>query len=108
MSEIQLYVDEDAEAKAIVEGLRQQNIDVVTALEANMVGKSDDEQLDYAISQQRAIYILNVSDFAKLHSECLSAGKEHFGFIVIPMRRYSVGEKIRRLADLTTVRHLTR
>jgi hypothetical protein len=86
--------------RALVDGLRDRNVDVMTALEADLIGSTDREQLDYAIQHERAIYSLNVSDFARLHKEYLDAGLEHFGIVLIPKQRYDIGEKIRRLVDL--------
>jgi hypothetical protein len=100
MSLIRLYVDEDAAQLAVVEGLRRRGIDVLTILETGMVGATDEEQLEFAGSQARTIYTLNVDDFCRLHSELLSQGKEHSGIIVIPRQRYSIGEKIRRISEL--------
>jgi hypothetical protein len=42
--------------------------------------------------------IVRHGDFARLHSDYLARGDEHAGIIVIPDQRYSIGEKIRRLA----------
>lgn len=102
MSQIRLYVDEDAAQHAVVEGLRNHGVDVLTILDANMTEATDQEQLDFAASQGRAIYTLNVDDFCRLHSEMISAGREHAGIIVIPRQRYSIGEKIRRLTEAVT------
>jgi len=104
MSNIRLYVDEDAEQHALVAGLRDRGIDLVTALEADRIGATDREQLDYAIENERLLYSLNVSDFARLHKEYLDAGREHFGIALVPKQRYSVREKIRRLAELVETR----
>lgn len=100
MSDIRLYVDEDAEQRTLVEGLRDRGIDVTTALEAQMICATDREQLDYAIENDRTLYSLNVSDFARLHKEYLDAGQSHCGIALIPKQRYDVGEKIRRLVQL--------
>jgi hypothetical protein len=100
MSDIRLYIDEDAEERALVEGLRSRGIDVHSTSEADMVGRTDREQLRYAVEHQRTIYSLNVGDFARLHKEYCDSGEDHFGIVVIPKQRYDVGEKIRRLADL--------
>ena len=102
MSDIRLYLDEDAEQRALVNGLRDRNIDVVTAMDADMLGRTDREQLNYAIEHVCAIYSLNVGDFARLHKEYLDSGQEHFGIVLIPKQRYDVGEKIRRLAELVS------
>lgn len=100
MSRIRLYVDEDAAQLAVVEGLRNRGVDVLTVLETAMLSATDVEQLEFATSQGRSIYTLNVDDFCRLHSELLSQGKEHSGIIVIPRQRYSIGEKIRRISQL--------
>ena len=41
-----------------------------------------------------------MGDFARLHREYLSQGTDHYGIIVLPDQRCSIGEKIRRLAGL--------
>ena len=99
MSQIRLYVDEDAEEHAVVKGLRARGIDVLTTREANRVGATDAEQLVFAVEVRRSIYSFNVGDFARLHRDCLEKGASHFGILVIPDQRFSVGEKIRRVAS---------
>jgi len=103
VSDIRLYVDEDASEQAVVDGLRARGLDVVTTAEAGQLGASDIDQLRYAISQERTLYSFNVGDFARLHTEFLAEGTEHFGIVVIPDQRYSIGEKIRALASFATL-----
>ncbi len=98
MSEVRLYMDEDAGEHAVVQGLRARGIDVLTTIEADRCGTTDGEQLAFAVEQGRAIYTFNVGDFARLHRERLQQGVGHSGIIVLPDQRHSVGEKIRRLA----------
>lgn len=98
MAKLRLYADEDAGERAVVQGLRTQSIDVLTTVEAGQVGASDADQLAFAAEQGRAIYTFNVGDFARLHAEYLGRGEDHAGIVVIPDQRYSIGEKVRRLA----------
>ncbi len=98
MSDIRLYVDEDASEHAVVQGLRARGVEVLTTAEANRLGSTDSEQLVFAAEQGRAIYTFNVGDFAQLHREYLEQGLGHAGIIVIPDQRHSIGEKIQRLA----------
>lgn len=100
MSRVRLYVDEDAAQDAVVAGLRQRGIDVLTILDAGMASASDDQQLEFAAADGRCLYSLNVDDFCRLHKEWLAAGRHHAGIVIIPRQRYSVGEKIRRLEEL--------
>ena len=102
MSQIRLYVDEDAEERAVVQGLRARGVDLLTTSEAKRVGATDAEQLAFAIELRRTLYSFNVGDFARLHRDFLHRGIHHFGIVVIPDQRYSVGEKIRRLATLVS------
>lgn len=102
MSQIRFYVDEDASEHAVIDALRSRDIDLLTTLEANRTGANDEDQLDFAVVQGRALYTLNVKDFARIHREYLQRGRRHFGIVIIPEQRYSVGEKIRRLAGLLT------
>ncbi len=98
MSQVRLYVDEDAGENAVVQGLRGRGIDVLTTVEANQCGVSDREQLLFATGEGRTLYTFNVGHFAQLHREFLSENIKHSGIIVLPDQRYSIGEKIRRLA----------
>ncbi len=50
---------------------RARGVDLVTTAEAERLGTSDSEQLDYAIDHGRAIYTFNAGDFARLHREYL-------------------------------------
>lgn len=99
MSQVRLYVDEDAGENAVVQGLRARGLDVLTTTEANRRGATDRDQLAFAIRQERTIYTFNVGDFARLHREHLLQGIDHTGIIVLPDQRCSVGEKIRRVAS---------
>ena len=95
-------MDEDAEQIAVVDGLRLRGIDVLTSEEADRLTASDSEQLAVTVSLSRAIYTFNIRDFARLHREYLQSGKSHFGIIAIPEQRYSIGGKIRRIAELVS------
>jgi hypothetical protein len=98
MSDVRLYMDEDAGENAVVQGLRARGFDVLTTIEAGHCGETDQGQFAFAIQQGRTIYTFNVGDFARLHRECLAQGVQQSGIIVLPDQRCSVGEKIRRLA----------
>jgi hypothetical protein len=100
MSQIRLYVDEDAEESAVVDALRSRGIDLLTTSDSDMLRSTDEKQLAFAASVERTIYSLNVGDFCRLHTEFLARGRDHSGIVIIPRQRYSVGEKVRRLREL--------
>ena len=97
---VRLYIDEDAMAHALLQGLRARGADVLTAYEAAMTGRDDAAQLDFAISQERTLYTFNVADFCRLHTEYMEHGKHHTGIIVMPRQRYGVGGQIRALLEI--------
>jgi predicted nuclease of predicted toxin-antitoxin system len=85
---VRLYLDEMIPvALAVI--LRQYGYDVLAANEVNMSGKSDEEQLAFAVSNNRAIITFNIKDFPLLHQSWFSEGKKHFGIIVSPEIRIS-------------------
>ena len=105
MSDVRLYVDEDASELAVIGGLRARGVDLLTTAEAERPGSSDSDQLAFAVQYARTIYTFNVGDFARLHREYLEQGRKHCGIIVIPDQRCSIGEKIRRVARLLASRN---
>jgi hypothetical protein len=100
LSRIRLYVDEDAMDGDVVRGLRSRGIDVITATEAEMIRRADDEHLAYAAGQGRVLYSFNVGDFHQIHSDWIAAGRSHAGIVLSQQKRYTTGEQIRRLIRL--------
>lgn len=101
---IRLYFDEDTMRHSLVRALRSRGIDVVTALDANLIEHPDTDHLAYAASQGRVLCSSNTRDFYRLHSELLAAGQSHAGIILIAQQRYPVGDQMRRLLKLIAVR----
>jgi hypothetical protein len=101
---IRLYIDEDSMSRALARALRARNVDVTTALEENMIERSDSAHLDYATAQGRVLYSFNAGDFYRLHTAYLTSGKPHAGIIVSPQQKYSIGEQMRRLLRLAATR----
>lgn len=97
MSLIQIYIDEDAVRKGLVIALRSRGVTVLTALEAGLTGSPDEQQLAHAAELECVLYSHNASDFFRLHTEWVSAGREHVGMILAPQQRFSIGEQLRRI-----------
>jgi hypothetical protein len=100
MTRVRLYLDEDAMRRSLVFGLRARNVDVLTALECNMINRSDEDHLAAAPASDRALYSFNVADYCTLHQAWTSSGRSHAGIIVAPQQRYPIGEELRRLMRL--------
>ncbi|GAB4285201.1 MAG: hypothetical protein Fur0025_16590 [Oscillatoriaceae cyanobacterium] len=104
MSQIRLYLDEDAGQNALVETLRHSGADVLTTSEAKRLRSSDEEQLIWATEQGRVIYTFNMADFCRLHSTFMAIERNHAGIIVTPRQSYSVGSQLRGILRLMAVK----
>jgi post-segregation antitoxin (ccd killing protein) len=47
---IPLYLDEDSMDRDLITALRARGVDVITAADTGMLGRSDEDHLEYAIS----------------------------------------------------------
>lgn len=51
----------------------------------------------YAAERECVLYSHNASDFHRLHSEWINAGRGRPGIILAPQQRFSIGEQLRRI-----------
>jgi Domain of unknown function (DUF5615) len=100
VSQIRLYLDEDALQDALVQALQSSGIDVITVADADRLSFSDENQLIWAGAQARVIYSFNMGDFHQLHSVFLAEARSHSGIILAPQQRYSIREQLRGLLKL--------
>jgi hypothetical protein len=100
VSEISLYLDEDAMSGFLVAALRSNGVTTITTQEAGLIHNSDEEQLAFATAHKFVLYTFNVCDFYRLHTEWIGAGRDLAGMILARQQRYSVGEQLRRILCL--------
>jgi len=81
MSDISLYLDEDVRV-LLAEVLRNRGYGAIHVLEAGRTGRSDEEQLVYAVEHDLTILTHNIRDYVILDKSYQTAGKSHFGIIV--------------------------
>ncbi|MDA8078792.1 MAG: DUF5615 family PIN-like protein [Nitrospiraceae bacterium] len=93
---VKLYLDEDVHKKVAL-ALRLRGYDVVSAHEVQQFSLSDRQQLEFAITENRAIFTFNAGDFSRLHDECVKTGKIHHGIVV--SKQIPLSDTIRRLAQ---------
>ena len=97
---LRLYFDEDSMQRSLVRALRARGVDVITALDAEMIEREDAEHLDYATERGRVLCSFNAGDFYRLHTDYATQGKLHAGIILMRQQHYSVGEQMRRILKL--------
>lgn len=76
---LRLLLDEDSQAKYLVNLLKVAGHDVVTVNEASLASRSDANVLDYARQEQRVLLTRNCDDFHELHQ----ANPKHSGILAI-------------------------
>ena len=78
---IELFLDEDVHS-GLAHALRKRGYDAIHAQELERKGRSDSDQLQFAIQQERCLFTFNVKDFVILHNQHVKSKKEHWGIIV--------------------------
>ena len=96
-SRVTLYLDEDVSV-VVAEILRNQDVKVLTVHEAERKGKSDPEQLEFAIQYGYTFVTHNRQDYEDLAREYFEKGLTHTGIIVA--RRRPAIELARRLKSI--------
>lgn len=100
---IRLYLDEDTISRALIRSLRARQVNVLTAQEANLLGVPDDEQLRFAIQENRTLFTFNTRDFVQLHQTYVQAGKHHAGIVVSDQLQVDLlTKRLLRLLDAKT------
>lgn len=104
MSACQAYLDEDFAHGDRLAAIRARSIDVLSAKEAGMLSRTDDEQIRFATSGSRLILTHNAHDFARIHGEMMTRGDHHAGICIVRKRDHlGPGEIARRLQILSDV-----
>lgn len=100
---IPLYFDEDVSVY-VVDNLRTRGFDVLETRRAGLLRRNDDEQLAFAVQQQRALVTHNRNDFEERHVRMLETGQQHYGIIVAKRRARDeiVAAKILELLNAVT------
>ncbi len=93
-------MDQDSANALVVQRLRLAGFDILTSLEAGRERASDTEQLEFATAERRAIYTANRRDFAQLHRDWMTAGRDHAGIVTRSRQQLSVGDQVRGLTRI--------
>lgn len=83
MAEVSLYLDEDVRV-LLAEVLRNRGYSVVHTLELDRTGKSDEEQLAYAVKHKMALFTHNIKDYVVLSISYEKQKRKHYGVILSP------------------------
>ncbi len=106
---IQLYTDEHI-IPQLARILRTRGYVAQSAIEAGMIGRSDEEHLAYATHHQMAVLTFDHADFVRLARQWAVANRAHAGIIISPQfgsRQMSqLLQSLSRLLDTLTADEL--
>ncbi|MEA5451280.1 DUF5615 family PIN-like protein [Leptolyngbya sp. CCNP1308] len=103
-----LYIDEDMSA-LVATLLQSRGLDIETTQAAGCMGRSDVEQLAYAISVGRCLLTHNRVDFEQIHLQMIERGERHFGIIIVPQKNaYEIARRVGLLLDSQTADEIAR
>jgi hypothetical protein len=88
---IRFHLDENVSG-GIAAGLHQRGVDITIALDAGLIGAGDQDQLGFALSQDRVL-VTHDNDFTRIHAQ----GIAHAGICYCHKDKYSIGDLIRLL-----------
>lgn len=88
---LRFYFDQHV-PEAVVVGLRQRGVDVLTAREVDRCGLSDSDQLAFATAKERILVTFD-TDFLELHR----SGMAHAGIVWSPAMKHAIGPLIQLL-----------
>ncbi len=97
-----VYLDEDVDV-LVAHLLTARGLNVITAREQKMLGKSDLKQLAFATSLDRCLLTHNRLDFEHLYTHYLIHNQYHHGILIAKRRNaYEIAERIAILLDTLT------
>lgn len=103
---ITLLIDENVDDK-LGPALRRYGYIALTAREAELKGRKDEDLLEYAAQNKMALLSHDIADFAKLHERWLAEGKEHYGIILTSTTEFRpLLKKVLELLDHFTASEL--
>ena len=100
MSKFTVYLEDDSDGHRLEDALRRAGVEVVASRAVGMSGKSDDEQLEFAVAAGYVLCTGNGRDFFPLHRKYIEAARIHPGIIVRTSRRHSLEEESRRIVRI--------
>ncbi|MDJ1172455.1 DUF5615 family PIN-like protein [Roseofilum sp. BLCC_M154] len=99
---IEVYLDEDVDV-LVGSLLISRGFQALTAQQAGQLGKTDVEQLEYAVSKQAAILTHNRRDFEKLAQQYFEHNITHYGIIIAVRNPYQkIVERLLKILNQTT------
>jgi hypothetical protein len=99
---IEFYLDEDV-STLVADLIRARGFVVTTTQEAGQHGRSDEQQLNYAVSRRATLVTHNRADFEVLARRYFALGLKHYGLIIAVQRpAHDIARRLLVLLDKVT------
>ena len=89
---LRVYLDENIDVR-VAPALRSRGWNVETTVEAGLLGRPDEVQLEHAAASGRVILTSNRRHFRRLQFDFVAARRRHAGIVLVPQ-----GESLERAA----------
>ncbi|HLG17762.1 MAG TPA: DUF5615 family PIN-like protein [Blastocatellia bacterium] len=97
-----LHLNEHLSPRLATE-LRTRGFDVTSSRDSSLLSKDDEEQMAFAVAEQRAMVTFNFSDFVSIHTKYMAEGRQHWGIILSTQE--TTGVLLHRLLGLLNSLH---
>ena len=99
---IEFYLDEDV-STLVADLISVRGFAVTTTHEAGQRGRSDEEQLNYAVSRRITLVTHNRADFEVLARQYFDSGLRHYGLVVAVQRpAHEIARRLLVMLDQVT------
>lgn len=99
---IEFYLDEDV-STLVADLIRARGFALTTTYEAGQGGRSDEEQLNYAISRRATLVTHNRADFELLARHHFQSGLKHYGIVIAVQRpAHEIARRLLIILDQVT------
>jgi len=99
---IEFYLDEDV-SRLVADLIRARGFAITTTQEAGQGGRSDEEQLNYAVGRGMTLVTHNRADFELLASRYFNSGVKHYGIVIAVQRpAHEIARRLLVILDQVT------
>ena len=81
MSAPKLYLNEHI-SPDVARAIRARGYDCISTQEAGLLGVPDDEQMSFAVRDDRVLVTFNIEDFQALHANYTEGNRSHPGILI--------------------------
>jgi predicted nuclease of predicted toxin-antitoxin system len=103
---IEFYLDEDV-STLVAELIRARGFTITTTREAGQGGRSDEEQLNYAVSRRATLVTHNRADFEFLARQYFNSAMKHCGIVIAVQRpAHQIAQRLLAILDQVTAQEI--